>query len=155
MLEQALRANGQWFFPHPWLTTFVGNSNVESVVQGELAMLTPADLGTLGQVVLSAFRRQAVTSPLLRLPADNLCYAFNLIRIPTTDNVAEASRLVMANRAAYDRIRAAGGTLYPVSAFPMFRDDWRSHFGPAFPELSDAKTKFDPRHVLTPGYEVF
>ena len=155
MLEQALRANGQWFFPHPWLTTFVGNSNVESVVQGELAMLTPADLGTFGQVVLSAFRRQAVTSPLLRLPADDLCYAFNLIRIPTTDNVAEANRLVMANRAAYDRIRAAGGTLYPVSAFPMSRDDWRSHFGPAFAELSDAKTKFDPRHVLTPGYEVF
>ncbi len=26
-LEAALRANGQWFFPHPWLTTFVGDSN--------------------------------------------------------------------------------------------------------------------------------
>ena len=31
-LEAALRANGQWFFPHPWLTTFVGDSRVESVV---------------------------------------------------------------------------------------------------------------------------
>ena len=155
VLEQALRANGQWFFPHPWLTTFVGDSNIESVVRGELATLTAADLGTSGQVVLSAFRRQAITSPLLRLPADNLCHAFNLVRIPTTDNAAEANRLVMANRAAYDRIRAAGGTLYPVSAFPMSRDDWRRHFGPAFRGLSDAKAKFDPRHVLTPGYEVF
>ncbi len=155
VLEQALRANGQWFFPHPWLTTFVGDSNVESVVRGELATLTAADLGTSGQIVLSAFRRHAVTSPLLRLPADNLCHAFNLVRIPTTDNAAEANRLVMANRAAYDRIRAAGGTLYPVSAFPMSRDDWRRHFGPAFRGLSDAKAKFDPRHVLTPGYEVF
>ena len=52
------------------------------MVSGELARLTPADLGTFGQVVLSAFRRQAVTSPLLRLPADDLCYAFNLVRIP-------------------------------------------------------------------------
>ena len=154
-LERALRANGQWSFPHPWLTTFVGDANVESVVQRELAALTAADLGTFGQVVLSAFRRQAVTSPLLRLPADTLCYAFNLVRIPTTDDAAEANRLVTANRATYDRILAAGGTLYPVSAFPMSRDDWRRHFGPAFQRLSDAKKTFDPQHVLTPGYEVF
>lgn len=73
-LEQLLRSNGQWFYPHPWLTTFVGDSKIESVVSGELTKLTPADLGTFGQVVLSAFRRQAVTSPLLRLPADNLVH---------------------------------------------------------------------------------
>ena len=32
-LEAALRANGQWRFPHPWLTTFIGDSRVESVVK--------------------------------------------------------------------------------------------------------------------------
>jgi cytokinin dehydrogenase len=122
-LEQLLRSNGQWFSPHPWLTTFVGDSNIESVVSGELAELTPADLGTFGQVVLSVFWPQAVTSPLLRLPTDDLVYAFNLVRIPTTDDTAEAARLVTANRAIYERVRAAGGTLYPVSAFPMSQDD--------------------------------
>ena len=154
-LEQLLRSNGQWFYPHPWLTTFVGDAEIESVVSGELAMLTPADLGPFGQVMLSAFRRQAVTSPLLRLPADNLVYAFNLVRIPTTDDAAEVDRLVTANRAIYERVRAAGGTLYPVSAFPMSRDDWRRHFGAAWGRLRDAKQHFDPGHVLTPGYEVF
>jgi cytokinin dehydrogenase len=154
-LEQLLRSNGQWFYPHPWLTTFVGDAEVESVVRVELATLTPADLGTFGQVVLSAFRRQAVTSPLLQLPADHLVYAFNLIRIPTTDDTAEVNRLVTANRAIYERVRAAGGTLYPVSTFPMSRDDWRQHFGAAWGRLHDAKQHFDPGHVLTPGYEVF
>ena len=105
-LEQALRANGQWFHPHPWLTTFVGDAQVEAVVSAELAALTPADLGPFGQVVLSAFRRQAVTSPLVRLPADDLCYAFNLIRIPASVETAEADRLVRANRSVYERIRA-------------------------------------------------
>jgi cytokinin dehydrogenase len=114
-----------------------------------------ADLGTFGQVVLSAFRRAAITSPLLRLPEDDLVYAFNLVRIPTTDTAAEANRMVKANRAIYKRVRAAGGTLYPVSAFPMLRDDWRRHFGPAWERLRDAKRKFDPQRVLTPGYEVF
>jgi len=154
-LEQLLRSNGQWFHPHPWLTTFVGDSNVESVVGGELGRLAPVDLGTFGQVVLSAFRRPAVTSPLPRLPADDLLYAFNLVRLPTTDAVAEADRLVRANRAIYERVRAAGGTLYPVSAFPMSRDDWCRHFGPAWIRFRDAKQTFDPGHVLTPGYEVF
>ncbi len=154
-LEQALRANGQWFFPHPWLTTFVGDAAVESTVSQELTLLRPADLGPFGQVVLSAFRRKSVTSPLLRLPEDDLVYAFNFVRIPATGDRAQAERLVKANRAAYERIRAKGGTLYPVSAFPMSRDDWRLHFGPAFHQLRDAKRTYDPSNILTPGYEVF
>lgn len=153
--EQTLRANGQWFFPHPWLTTFVGDSGIEAVVSATLAELTPADLGTFGQVVLSAFHRRAVNTPLLRLPTDNLCYAFNLIRVPATDSTAEADRLVAANRAAYDRVRASGGALYPVSAFPMSRENWRQHFGTIFRPLSNAKAKYDPDGVLTPGYEIF
>lgn len=154
-LEKLLRSNGQWSCPHPWLMLFVGDSRVEAVVSGELGRLTPADLGAFGQVVLSAFRRAAVTSPLLRLPDDDLVYAFNLVRIPTTDSIAEAERLMQANRAVYDRVRTAGGTLYPVSAFPMSAEDWRTHFGPAWPLLRDARQSFDPDHVLTPGYEIF
>ena len=66
----------------------------------------------------------------------------------------EALRLVAANRAIYGRVRSAGGTLYPVSAFPISRDDWRRHFGPEFTRLRDAKRRFDPGDVLTPGYTV-
>jgi FAD/FMN-containing dehydrogenase len=154
-LERALRANGQWFFPHPWLTSFVGDRHVDSVVDAELSRLTPADLGTFGQVVLSPIRRRALGSPLLRLPADDLCYAFNLIRVPASDDAVEAAGLLTDNRAAYERIRDAGGALYPVSAFPMSADDWRRHFGPAYERLRDAKARFDPSNVLTPGYEVF
>lgn len=154
-LEQLLRANGQWFHPHPWLTTYVGDAKIESLVAGELAKLTPADLGTYGRVVVSAIRRNTVTSPLLRLPADDVSYAFNLVRFPTTDDATAAQKLVTANRAVYERVRAAGGTLYPVSALPMNCDDWRRHFGSAWRKLSDAKQRYDCRHVLTPGYEVF
>lgn len=154
-LEQALRAHGMWDLPHPWLMTFVGDCAVESVVSAELDRLTPADLGPFGQVSLSAFRSRSVTSPMLRLPTDDVCHAVNLVRIPTTDATAEAARLLAANRAAYDRVRAAGGALYPVSALPMSPGDWRAHFGPVFAQLAAAKRRYDPGHVLTPGYEVF
>jgi cytokinin dehydrogenase len=56
---------------------------------------------------------------------------------------------------AYERVRAAGGTLYPVSAFRMSAEDWRGHFGSEFARLRDAKRSFDPDSILTPGYEVF
>ncbi len=60
-----------------------------------------------------------------------------------------------ANRTVYERVRDAGGTLYPVSAFPMSRADWRAHFGAASGRLADARREHDTGHVLTPGYEVF
>jgi cytokinin dehydrogenase len=155
MLEQTLRGNGQWLLPHPWLTTFVGDSQVDALVERELSQLKPADLGKFGQVVLSAFNRRSITTPLLRLPEDNLCYAFNLVRIPATGDVQEVERLIADNRFIYERLRAAGGTLYPVSAFPMSQENWRSHFGSAFGPLAAAKKKYDPQNVLAPGYEVF
>jgi cytokinin dehydrogenase len=155
-LEAALRAKRQWSFPHPWLMTFVGDSQVERVVEAELRAMDPvADLGELGQIALSPIGRRAISSPLLRMPSDELIYAFNFVRIPATDNATEANRLVGANRAAYERITAAGGTLYPVSALPLSQREWRDHFGPAFPGLEAAKHKFDPGHTLTPGYEIF
>jgi FAD/FMN-containing dehydrogenase len=154
--EAALRANGQWFFPHPWLMTFIGDSQVESVVNAELEALNPAmDLGPFGQVALVPIRRSAICSPLLRMPADDLCYAFNLVRIPATKDANEANRLVDANKATYGRVKAAGGTLYPVSAFPMSKGEWRDHFGPAFGQLDAAKQQYDPDEILTPGYEIF
>ncbi len=155
-LEAAMRANGQWYFPHPWLTTFIGDRQVEAVVNAELAGLEPpADLGPLGQIVLSPIRTSAISSPLFRMPSDELSYTFNLVRIPATDDRRAARRLVEANEATYRRIKAAGGTLYPVSAFSLSRRQWRDHFGPAFGQLKAAKRRFDPENTLTPGYEVF
>ena len=79
----ALRSNGQWWFPHPWLTTFVGDAAVESVVGGELAGLTAGRPGP-------ARPGRALPDPpgaghgarccgCRRTP---LCYTFNLIRHP-------------------------------------------------------------------------
>src|SRR5690606_25071420 len=63
-LEDALRANGQWWFPHPWLATFVGDSVAEAVVASELeAVDLNRDLGPLGQVVVSPLRAPARSPP--------------------------------------------------------------------------------------------
>jgi FAD/FMN-containing dehydrogenase len=152
--ETALRSAGLWSRPHPWLATFLGDSAVHDLASGVLAALDPAALGQFGQVALSPIRRAAVTSPLLRLPAEDVCHAFNLIRVPGSAGPA-AESLVADNRAVYEQVRAAGGTLYPVSALPMAPGDWRRHFGPAYDHLAQARRTFDPLGVLAPGYELF
>jgi cytokinin dehydrogenase len=120
-----------------------------------LDALNPAtDLGPFGQVALVPIRSPAISSPLLRMPPDRLCYAFNLVRIPAAKDASEANRLVDANKAAYGRVKAARGTLYPVSALPMSTGEWRDHFGPAFGQLDAAKRQYDPDKILTPGYEI-
>ncbi len=89
------------------------------------------------------------------MPSDDLCYAFNFVRMPATGDAKEANRLVEANKAAYERVKAAGGTLYPVSALPLSKHEWRDHFGPAFDQLDAAKRQHDPNNVFTPGYPIF
>jgi cytokinin dehydrogenase len=75
--------------------------------------------------------------------------------MPASNDAGEAARMTARNRALYERVRHAGGMLYPVAAFAMSAADWRDHFGPAWSALGDAKQRYDPGHTLTPGYEVF
>jgi cytokinin dehydrogenase len=82
-------------------------------------------------------------------------FPFNIIRLPATSDQATIDQMVVQNRTFYERIRSTGGLLYPVTAMVMSEDDWKIHFGSGYSLLSGAKTKYDPQHLFTPGYEVF
>ena len=153
--EAELRAAGQWELPHPWLTTLVGDHAVASALSEELADLSSHDLGPAGQIVVNPVLPETVRTPLVQVPAGSLCFTVNLIRVPASDDPDQVGRLLEANRAIYERLRARGGTLYPASALQMSSTDWRRHFGPAFERLHDARRTYDPDGLLTPGYEVF
>jgi FAD/FMN-containing dehydrogenase len=60
-----------------------------------------------------------------------------------------------STRAVYNRVRSAGGVLYPVSALPMSPHEWEEHFGKEFAALAEAKRTYDPDDVLAPGYDLF
>jgi FAD/FMN-containing dehydrogenase len=42
-----------------------------------------------------------------------------------------------------------GGYRMTSSAVAMSQDDWKRHYGPAWQTVQAAKTKFDPKNVLT------
>ena len=153
-LENVLRQNGQWFNAKPWLLSFLRGSNAEQVVRPILDGLTGDDIGPFVRLTYYPVHTAAFDTPLVRLPAERIAFPFNLIRIPASDDMVRLKQAEAKNRALYDRIRDAGGMLYPVSAFPMSPDDWKDHFGPRWALLRSAKQRHDPNNMLTPGYDV-
>jgi cytokinin dehydrogenase len=153
--ENLLRSKGQWSNPQPWLLTFLRGSNAERVAGDILAGLKGDAVGPFGRVACYPLLMRAFHTPLVRLPAEDIVFVFNLIRIPASNDAATVERMVAKNRTLFDRIREAGGVQYPVSAFAMSPFDWEIHFGSGWPQLREAKRRYDPGHLLAPGYNVF
>lgn len=146
---ELLRSTGEWSDRHPWLLTFLPGSAAESIALDVLRELTPDDLGTHGLVLFYPLATDKITTPLFRVPGEDVVFAFNLIRFVSHEHAT------FPNSELYRQLRAAGGVLYPPSALPLTSEDWQEHFGPLWPELRRAKKRFDPMNVLTPGYELF
>jgi cytokinin dehydrogenase len=113
--------------------------------------LTPQeDVGPFGRVTSIRCRVRPCARRCCACPT--VIFVLNIIRIPGSNDPAAAERLVARNRVLYERIRDQGGVLYPVSALPMSADDWQRHFDTAWPGLQDARRRYDPAGILTPGY---
>jgi cytokinin dehydrogenase len=154
-LETLLRSNGQWSHPQPWLLTFLRGGNAERLAADILAGLKGDAVGPFGRITFYPLLTKAFRTPLLRLPAEDIVFVFNLIRIPASNDAATAERMLAENRILYDRIREAGGVQYPVGAFAMSPGDWEIHFGSGWPQLREAKRRYDPGRLLAPGYNLF
>jgi FAD/FMN-containing dehydrogenase len=148
-----LKTLGLWTTPHPWFAVFVPDSTVEQYVGGIVATLTEADTGG-GPILFYPFRRSLIRTPLLRVPAEDF-FTFNLLRFPPTDDPATIDAMVADNRRLYDGAVRAGGTLYPLGSVPLSPADWVVQYGPVFSFLAEAKQRFDPDDVLTPGEGIF
>jgi FAD/FMN-containing dehydrogenase len=48
-----------------------------------------------------------------------------------------------------------GGTRMTWATIPFSPDDWVAHYGEVWPTFRDAKRRFDPNNVLTPGPGIF
>jgi cytokinin dehydrogenase len=151
-----LESTGEWFDPHPWWNVFLPDGATDAFVSGVMADLTTADIGASGVILLYPFRRELLTSPLLRVPDTELVFLFSLLRTAAPDTGAiSADAMISANSALYDQVRDLGGFQYPIGSIPTTPADWRAHFGPVYRLLADARHRYDPRGILTPGQGIF
>lgn len=139
--------------PGPWINVFVPDEAVESYASSVLATTTPADAG--GVVLLYPVPRALIKEPFVRLPDSPMFFLMAMLRAVNPPSTAETNRLLEVNREQYDQVVAVGGTQYPVSAIRLTPDDWRRHYGPAWPSFNAAKRQYDPNRVLTPGQGIF
>lgn len=145
---------GVWDDPHPWLNLLLPGAATEQLAAGILQELTPADLGG-GVVLLYPLHGEHLRTPMLRMPDDPVPYLLAVLRTAPPDDPAAVERLLTANRRAYEAVREAGGTQYPVGSVPFEQADWRDHFGAAWPRLAEARDRYDPTGILTPGQGIF
>jgi cytokinin dehydrogenase len=102
---------------------------------------------------MSAWRRNVIKRPLTRVPDEEMIYRFQLSRILPAGT--DTGSMIALNRTLYERARDIGGYRMTSSAVAMSQDDWKRHYGPAWQTVQAAKTKFDPKNVLTPGHGMF
>jgi FAD/FMN-containing dehydrogenase len=152
--ESQLRATGEWHDAHPWWGGFLPDSVTDDFVADVMAAQRPADIGASGSALLFPVGTTC-TAPLLRLPDEPTAFHFALQRTIPADDKATLTAMTTANRALYERMRAVGGTEYPVGTVPVTPREWPGHYGAAWPDFVAAKQRHDPRHVLTPGQGVF
>ncbi|MBQ0983763.1 FAD-binding protein [Streptomyces sp. F63] len=154
--EAFLKEGGYWEQPKPWLSLFLPRSAAAKFLRLAESELTPDDLGA-GVLLSYPYLTSNVGVPLAVQPGDRVGYLFDLLRFPHPGTgAADIDRMVQQNRWLYDRAVALGAKRYLVGAVPdLTPADWRRHFGSSYKTLCEAKKRFDPDRVLTPGQGFF
>ena len=149
----AQKESGAWQRPHPWFDAWLPDRQAEAFAGQVLSELTLRDTGG-GPILLYPTRAQAFTRPLLRVPASELIWQFDILRNALPSSVS-AEQMLSQNRSLLRRARAMGGFAYPVGAIPVSQREWARHYGSAWPAFLRAKRRYDPQHILAPGQGIF
>ncbi|GAA2879341.1 hypothetical protein GCM10010517_41600 [Streptosporangium fragile] len=138
---------------HAWSDIFVPASEIRGFAAEALAEVSPGEVDHYFPVLFYALDRRRLGLPLFRVPEqENRCFLFGILKSVERD----FSEIAIAhNRSLYERARKWGGTHYPNAPLILSGDQWRDRYGSAWEEFSDAKRRYDPGGILTPGPGIF
>lgn len=152
--EAYLKESGHWYAPKPWLSMFLPASKTKTFMKRVEQELTADSLGG-GFLLFSPFLTSQVKRPLAMMPGESVAYLFDLLRFPNPGD-PNIQAMLDQNRRLYDLAVSMGAKRYLVGAVPnMTQADWRTHFGNRWTGFVNAKKKFDPANLFTPGQGFF
>jgi FAD/FMN-containing dehydrogenase len=150
----AAQSAGVYGRPHPWCDLLVPASRLQEFLEEVLQEVAPAELSPYFPILMYPFKRERLTRPLFRVPEEDTFFLLDILRTASPETV-DVARMVAHNRRLFERNRSWGGTHYAISAIPLSPEDWRRHYGSAWEDFAEAKRRYDPDNVLTPGPGVF
>ncbi|GAA5049830.1 FAD-binding protein [Streptomyces similanensis] len=145
----------------PWYDVWLTGSVVEEYIAELHPTLTARDIGPFGISLIYPQRRSTLTRPLPRLPEpDGSDWVFVLdintvAETPGADPEFVEEMLERNTRLFADARDRYGAVLYPIGSVPFTEQDWRAHYGDQWETFRDAKKRYDPDSVLTPGPGIF
>lgn len=119
-----------------------------------VSTLTLADTGN-SPILLYPVKTNRFTLPLFRVPNEQIVFLFAILRTAPPDDETTIARMLDNNRRLFERNRDLNGTRYPVDAIAFSQEDWQQQFGSVWSKLVNAKRRYDPDRVLTPGHGIF
>ncbi|MFI5778986.1 FAD-binding protein [Nocardia sp. NPDC051570] len=145
----------------PWYDVWLSGAVVEDYVAEVQSSLTARDIGPFGISLLYPQRRTHITRPRPALPEPN---GSDWLFVLDINTVAEAPGLDPAyveemldrnDRLLAHARKQYGAVLYPIGSLRLTPQDWRAHYGDAWPAFQAAKKRFDPSGILAPGVGIF
>jgi cytokinin dehydrogenase len=143
-----------WNLTHPWLALFLPASTVADYVNAVLAELPPAE-SRQDIILLHTFNANHLHKPLLRVPETETFFLFSLLRALAPDTPQALAQAMAYNHILVERCREMGGTYYPIGMIDLSQKDWEIHYGSYWEQVVQLKQRYDPDHILTPGYSIF
>ena len=140
--------------PHPWMETILPWDKAQEYIEAVLAQTPPQALGPGGHILLWPCRTQASDAPLFKYPDGDLVMGWGILpAVPPAFLDQALASLDMASELSilqYDAKRYLSG--YITFDTP---ERWEQHYGEEWPRILEAKKKYDPDHIMNPGFVVY
>ncbi|MEE8349754.1 MAG: FAD-binding protein [Acidobacteriota bacterium] len=139
------------------LVMFVPESVTRDLIEEVLEALSKSNYGPTG-FSFSPFNLGHFHHPLFKLPGGKVAFSFWLFpRTVPAGNASAYAAMTAETRGLFEKMSAVGGKCYIAhSSIRLSPAEWEDHFGSdLWRRLADAKKRFDPNHVLTPGPGMF
>ncbi|MFD3329956.1 FAD-binding protein [Streptomyces sp. NPDC058701] len=151
--EAYLKEGGHWYTPKPWLSMFLPASKTKAFMKLVEQELDASSLGG-GFLLFYPFHSSKIKRPLAVMPNESVVYLFDLLRFPNPGE-PNIQGMIDQNRRLYDIAVGLGAKRYLVGSIPMSGEDWKKHFGTRWSGFVNAKRKYDPNSMFTPGQGFF
>jgi|CXWL01.1.fsa_nt_gi FAD/FMN-containing dehydrogenase len=142
--------SGNWEMAHPWMEVIMPWDKTQEFIELIQSQLPPQALGVGGHVLVWPAHTGASDAPLFMRPPGDYVMGWGILpAVPHKFLDQALAQLDLASELSM----AYGGKRY-LSGYITFKtkEQWAAHFGDKWGMVCAAKKKFDPDHILGPGF---